>query len=320
MSDDLMIEEFKIEAAEMFENAEEGLLNIDKGLDFNSNYNSIFRSFHSLKGAAGMFGMDALQTHMHKLESLFEAQKKYAVIKKHQIDYFLKGVDAARSLIDGHSVNFSHIEPEHFNDENVVPVSISIVSTKIEEVEKKLSASEFIEKNNGVAFIVDDEPEIVEDLSFILEESGIVVHKFYDAESLLYSLESIKPDVIISDIKMPNLSGIEMLEAIRTFSTDTPVIFISAHISKEVMIEALKHGAYAFIEKPYNDIKVLSICTNAINKNKSLALLEKSINYILYQFSSLDQYLKDQGKDNIRISLKAELQTILEQKKILKSL
>lgn len=39
MEDDLMIEEFKIEAAEMFENAEEGLLNIDKGLDFNSNYN-----------------------------------------------------------------------------------------------------------------------------------------------------------------------------------------------------------------------------------------------------------------------------------------
>jgi hypothetical protein len=49
-------------------------------------------------------------------------------------------------------------------------------------------------------------------------------------------------------------------------------------------------------------------------------LLEKSINYILYQFGALDQYLADQGKENIRLSLKSELKNILENKRILKEL
>lgn len=318
--DDLMIEEFKIEASEMFENAEEGILNIDKGHDFSSNFNSIFRSFHSLKGAAGMFGMDALQGHMHKLESLFEAQKKYGGMKKHQIDYFLNGIDAARSLLDGRKVNFSHIDLECFNEEKNDLSTVPIISCKIEDTESMYCIEEFLAKNNGVAFVLDSERDIVENLSRILEGSGIVVHKFYEEKIFLNAFESVRPDVVIANLVMSNLNGLEVLEAIRNFSTDTPVIFISSNITNEFMRDAFRCGAYAFIEIPYDDIKVLSICSNAIKKNKSLTLLEKSIDYILYQFSSLDQYLKDQGKENVRLNLKNELQSILEQKKILKNL
>lgn len=260
-----------------------------------------------------MFGMEELQEHMHKLESLFEAQKKFAVIKKHQIDYFLRGIDSARSLLDGHKVNFIHIDPEHFNDEQSESVSLPM-PVKSEPVSKIPTKQTY-----GIAFVVDDEPEIADNLSSILEESGIVVHKFYDTKNLLHSFETIRPDVVIADIKMPNLCGLEMLDEIKAISPDTPVIFISAHTSKDVMLEALMHGAYAFIETPYEDLRVSTICSNAIKKNKTLALLDKSINYILYQFSNLDQYLKDQGKDNIRLNLKAELQIILEHKKSLKS-
>jgi FixJ family two-component response regulator/HPt (histidine-containing phosphotransfer) domain-containing protein len=313
MEDDLMIEEFKIEAAEMFESAEEGLLNIDKGHDFNSNYNSVFRSFHSLKGAAGMFGLESLQTHMHKLESLLEAQKKINGVKKHQIDYFLRGIDAARSLLDGSKVEFKHIDPEHFNQEEV---EIS----KAQVVESQIDSKIPHENKNGIAFIIDDEQEIADNLTFLLRSGGIEVYTFYDAKNLLDALETIKPDVIVSDVAMPSLNGLEMLEAIRTTLTDAPVIFISAFISKDVMLEAYKYGAYDFIEKPYNEIKVLNLCQNAIKKSKTSELLEKSINYIIYQFNDLDNYLKLQGKESVRISLKHELQTILEQKKNLKNL
>jgi hypothetical protein len=86
------------------------------------------------------------------------------------------------------------------------------------------------------------------------------------------------------------------------------------------MLDALSNGAYGFIEKPFNEVYLKSICDNAFEKSMTKRLLQKSINYILYQFSDLDNYLKDQGKDSLRISLKQELTNILDQQKKLKAL
>lgn len=314
MNDDTMIEEFKIEAAEMFESAEDGLLNIDKGLDFNSNYNSIFRSFHSLKGAAGMFGMDKLQAHMHKIESLFEAQKRFGKMSKNQIDYFLQGIDAAKSLIEGNNTDFVHVDVDKFNNVEVEatrPIQNQVLS---QDVPEKL------DRKSGVVFIVDDEPDLVDVLDKIIGSNDYVIYKFYNGEEALNAFEKYKPDVILSDIMMPKFNGIEMIKAIHEISSNTPVIFISGNLSKEKMQEALQYGAYAFIDKPFNNLAVLNVCRNAVKKSQAMALLEKSINYILYQFSDLDLYLKSQGKENVRLTLKAELQTILEQRKILKGI
>ena len=320
MSDDSMIDEFKIEAAEMFENAEVGLLNIDKGLDFNSNYNSIFRSFHSLKGAAGMFGMDELQSHMHKLESLFEAQKKIGSMKKHQVDYFLQGIDVAKAIMNGESAEFDHIDLDKFNldDSATPPAAKKVAETKHVEIIQKVEKHEKHDRGAGVIFIVDDEPDIVDLLSEILDNNNYIIHKFYNGEEAVQAVELYKPDVILSDIMMPKLNGIEMIKAINEFSTTTPVIFISGNISKEKMQEALQYGAYAFVDKPFSNSEIINIVKNAVKKSQAMLLLEKSINYILYQFSDLDAYLAAQGKENIRLTLKQELQTILEQRKILK--
>lgn len=310
MSDDSMIDEFKIEAAEMFENAEVGLLNIDKGHDFNSNFNGIFRSFHSLKGAAGMFGMGELQTHMHKLESLFEAQKKNGSMTKHQVDYFLKGIDAARSLIDGRATNFLHLSLEKFN----------LPEDHVEVIERPRAAIEKYNRKNGVVFIVDDEPELVDILSKIIAINDYSIHKFYNGEDALNSFELYRPDIVITDIMMPKLDGIDMIRAMHEISNTTPVIIISGNLSKEKMQEALQFGAYALIDKPFNSMAVANLCKNAVQRSKAMLLIEKSINYILYQFSDLDEFLKSQGKENIRVTLKAELQILLEQRKILKDI
>jgi CheY-like chemotaxis protein/HPt (histidine-containing phosphotransfer) domain-containing protein len=314
-SDESMIEEFKVEAAEMFENAETGLLNIDKGMDFNSNFNSIFRSFHSLKGAAGMFGMNELQAHMHKVESLFEAQKKFEKMNKDQVDYFLSSIDAAKLLIEGESCEFNHIEINLFN---VVPSVNEAPSTPKEAL--VVNKVEKITRKKGVVFIVDDEPDLVDVLSEILETCDYTIYKFYNGQEALDEFEVLKPDVILSDIMMPKFNGIQMLKAIYELSTTTPVIFISGNISKEKMQEALQYGATAFIDKPFDNKAVLEICQNAVKKSQTSFLLEKSINFILYQFSDLDEYLKNSGKENVRMALKAELEDILKLRKTLKSL
>ena len=308
MSDhDAMINEFKIEAAEMFQNAEDGLLNIDKGIDFIANFNSVFRSFHSLKGAAGMFGMDDLQAHMHKVESLFEAQKKNGGLKKHQIDYFLEAVDSAKTLIDGGKSDFIHIDIDKFNEEAAIAAKPHL--PKVEKLDRK----------NGVVFIVDDETDILEILSTIIEINNYAIYKFENGKDALDAFEKYKPDVVLSDIMMPIMGGIEFLKEVNEVSPQTPVIFISGNLSKEKIQEALKYGAYAFIDKPFKNLEILNICRNAVKRSQSMQLLEKSINFILYQFHDLDRYLESQGKDNVRIILKSELQIILEQRKILKN-
>lgn len=313
MIDESMFDDFKIEAIEMFSIAEDGLLNIDKGLDFISNYNLIFRSFHSVKGAAGMFNMDELQNHMHNLETLLEAQKKNEKLKKPQIDYFLKGIDAARSLLAGEPTHFIQVSLEVFNGEDK-EASSSIIS------EVSASKAKKSDRKKGVIFVIDDEPELVDVLSRILDGNNYVIHKFYDGQEALDSFDALKPDIIVTDILMPNLNGIDMLKSIHQISPNTPVIFISGNLSKEKMMEALEYGAYAFFEKPFNNIAVLNLCRNAVKKSQALQLLERSIKYILYQFSDLDEYLQSQGKENIRLTLKNELQVILEQRQILRNI
>jgi chemotaxis protein histidine kinase CheA len=301
MSDDGMVDEFKVEAAELFENAENSLLNIDKGEDFLSNYNNIFRAFHSLKGAAGMFGLMSLQEHMHKLESLFEAQKKIAKMNNKQVDYFLSGIDVAKKLLDDEEVNFYHIEIANFNEieQDSTPASIPVASKPKVKLDRK----------KGVVFIVSDVVSSAESLGDILETYNYTVFKFKTAKEALASVESLVPEVVFGDL--------EIIAALKEESPETPTIFISEKLSQHKMQEAMERGAYALLDKPYEPIPVVALCGNAITKNKTMQLLEKSINYILYQFTDLDLYLKSQGKEGIRSALKKDLQSILEQRKLI---
>ena len=314
MSDnDAMIHEFKVEAEGMFQSAEDGLLNIDKGIDFIANFNSVFRAFYSLKGAAGMFCMDDLQAHVHKVESLFEAQKKYGGLKKHQIEYFLQAVDSARILLNGGASDFVHIDLDKFNEDvKATEVAPVIAKPQLAKVEK-------LDRKNGVVFIVDDETDILEILSTIIEVNDYAIYKFENGKDAIDAFEKYRPDVILSDVMMPIMGGIDLLKEVNVISPQTPVIFISGNLSKEKMQEALKFGAYAFIDKPFKNLEILNICRNSVKRSQSMQLLEKSINFILYQFHDLDHYLESQGKENVRIILKSELQTIIEQRKILKN-
>ena len=90
-------------------------------------------------------------------------------------------------------------------------------------------------------------------------------------------------------------------------------------LTKEVRTEGIKAGAFAFISKPFDGEKDIATCISAVKQNKTMRLLNKSINYIMYQFNDLDQFLKQQGKESMRIMLKNELQSMLELKMDLKT-
>jgi FixJ family two-component response regulator len=305
---DEIIEEFMIEAAEMFESAEEGFLNLERGEDFNSNFNLIFRAFHSLKGAAGMFGLQDLQGHMHKLESLFEAQKSKGLMDKKQVDYFLAGIDAAKALLEGKPVHFVHQD----SLENLSEAIIKETKAVAHAVEEKLEQKKFNNgKTRGLVFIVDDEEDILDILDAYLSSIHFQVQTFQRAEDALAALKEHAPDMVLTDLTMPKMDGIKLAKEIRLINSNVPIIMVSGNLSKEKVLELLCYDIFGFIEKPFNESAIVEICERAFDLSQLNNLLSKSINYILYQFSDLDSYLKSVGKENIRLSLKEELKTII---------
>ena len=94
--------------------------------------------------------------------------------------------------------------------------------------------------------------------------TAIATRLFFSAQPIH---KSEKPDVVFCDIKMPKMEGIEVLERIKEFSADTPVIMISGHGTIDTAIEAIRKGAYDFIEKPLDLNRILITIKNATDKH-----------------------------------------------------
>ena len=115
--------------------------------------------------------------------------------------------------------------------------------------------------------VIDDERSIRNSMKDILQYEGYEVVLAENGMEGLVSVKSEKPDVVFCDIKMPKMEGIEVLERIKEFSADTPVIMISGHGTIDTAIEAIRKGAYDFIEKPLDFNRILITIKNATDKH-----------------------------------------------------
>ena len=102
----------------------------------------------------------------------------------------------------------------------------------------------------GGVLIVDDDPGICETLSDVLEERGYHVRVFQRARAALEQLVSVPTDAAILDIMLPDMSGLDVLQAIKTSSPATEVIVITGHASLPTAIRAIDSSAFAYLVKP----------------------------------------------------------------------
>lgn len=115
--------------------------------------------------------------------------------------------------------------------------------------------------------IIDDERSIRSALREILELENFSVDDAEDGKSGLEKLNSKKYDLVLCDIKMPKMDGLEVLDKILEREDDIPVIMISGHGNIETAVDALKKGAYDFIEKPLDLNRILVSVRNAIDRS-----------------------------------------------------
>src|SRR5262245_38984882 len=108
--------------------------------------------------------------------------------------------------------------------------------------------------------IVDDERTLARAVRTFLAESGYEAEVAADAESALGMLEQLRPDVVFTDVRLPGMSGIDLLRRIREFDPAIPVIIMTAHGTIEGAVEAVKLGAFDYLKKPVDleELKLLA--------------------------------------------------------------
>src|SRR6478735_2375407 len=119
--------------------------------------------------------------------------------------------------------------------------------------------------------IIDDEKAIRKTLSEILSYEGYKIEEAGDGEEGLRRFRDKTFDVVLCDIKMPKIDGIEFLEKSREVNPDVPVIMISGHGNIDTAVEAVKKGAYDYISKPPDLNRMLITLRNAMDKNTLVA-------------------------------------------------
>lgn len=114
--------------------------------------------------------------------------------------------------------------------------------------------------------VVDDELSMREFISILLEREGYEVLTAADASTALERLSASSIDLVISDVQMPGLNGLELLARIRTSSPDTAVLLVTAYSTAEQAVEAMKLGAYDYLAKPFKVEELKILVRNALEK------------------------------------------------------
>ena len=123
--------------------------------------------------------------------------------------------------------------------------------------------------------IIDDEKDIRESISQWLTLTGYETDVFSDADSALKIIGNGYPGVVITDIRMPGLGGMELLKRLSHIDPQIPVILITGHGDVPMAVEAMRIGAYDFLEKPFEPEKISELTLSAMKLRQSSLELEK---------------------------------------------
>ncbi len=122
-----------------------------------------------------------------------------------------------------------------------------------------------------VIHVVDDDDAIRDSIAWLLDGERYSVRTYATGEDFLARMEHVSPACVILDIRMPGMSGVEVHEQLTRNAVGTPVIFVTGHGDVPMAVEAIKRGAFDFIEKPFNEQKLTSVIERALELDAQTA-------------------------------------------------
>lgn len=123
--------------------------------------------------------------------------------------------------------------------------------------------------DEGTLHVIDDDEAVRESLAFLLTTAGIEVRTYESARAFLDVMEDITSGCVITDVRMPQMSGLDLLQRIRERHGRLPVIVITGHGDVPLAVEAMKAGAVEFLEKPFDDEALLAAVRAALRHQGS---------------------------------------------------
>jgi two-component system, NtrC family, response regulator AtoC len=127
----------------------------------------------------------------------------------------------------------------------------------------------------GTVLVVDDERTLARAIKAFLTEAGYVAEVASDGESAVELLQSLRPDLVFADVRLPGISGIDLLRRIREFDPAIPVIMMTAYGTIEGAVEAVKLGAFDYMKKPV-DLEELKLLAD---RARETAVLKQELSY-----------------------------------------
>jgi two-component system response regulator FixJ len=118
-----------------------------------------------------------------------------------------------------------------------------------------------------IIYVIDDDDAVRQSLEFLLRTAGVTVRGFESAKAFLEVLPQIRSGCIITDVRMPDITGIDLLRHVKEFNPDLPVIVITGHGDISLAVDAMKLGAVDFLEKPFDDDQLLVAVRSALSQD-----------------------------------------------------
>jgi RNA polymerase sigma factor (sigma-70 family) len=127
-----------------------------------------------------------------------------------------------------------------------------------------------------LVYIVDDDADVRNSLVWLLESVGISAVTYTNVEEFLAGLDPDQPACLILDVRMPKISGFQLLDRLNELKSPLPVIFCSAHGDIRMSVRALQQGAVDFLEKPYDPQQIIEVVqSNLITATERFADRER---------------------------------------------
>lgn len=119
--------------------------------------------------------------------------------------------------------------------------------------------------------VIDDDEAVRDSLSFLLRSAKIPVRTYSSAADFVQSIAQAEPGCIVTDIRMPGMTGIELLKYLSENKIAFPVIVITGHGDVPLAVEAMKSGASDFIEKPFDEISIIDAVRKALARSEHIS-------------------------------------------------
>lgn len=121
-------------------------------------------------------------------------------------------------------------------------------------------------QHDQIIYIIDDDDAVRQSLQFMLKAAGITARTFESATAFMEVLPQITSGCIVTDVRMPEVTGIDLLRHVMKTNPDLPVIVITGHGDISLAVEAMKIGAIDFLEKPFDGEQLLTAVRSALSR------------------------------------------------------